>query len=115
MMAACGDDGTERTTAISASDGGVAALAGSTSSSPNTATLTWDAVTHPDLRSYRIYYGPEPGEYLQIRGQGIDTGNATTHTVEDLTSGRRYYFVVTAVDMLNNESDFSNEVFKNIP
>ena len=86
-----------------------------TSSSPNTAKLSWDAVSHPNLLGYRIYYGPKTGEYLQTRGQGIDAGNDTTHAIEGLASGRRYYFVVTTIDMSNNESDFSNEVFKDIP
>ena len=42
-------------------------------------------------------------------------GNATTYTATGLTSGTRYYFVVTAYDTANNESSFSNEVFKDIP
>ena len=127
-MAACGNDGSEQATAISAPGGGsepvtafsarddgVVAPARSISSSPNAATLAWDAATHPNLRGYRVYYGPESGEYLQIRGHGIDAGTATTYTLTGLPSGRRYYFVVTAVDMSNYESGFSNEVFKDIP
>jgi fibronectin type 3 domain-containing protein len=82
---------------------------------PRTATLTWDAVSHPDLRGYRVYFGPISAEYLQLRGQGIDTGKVTTHAIEGLASGRRYYFAVTAVDRSNTESDFSDEVFKDIP
>jgi len=127
-VAACGNDGPERAAAISAPDNGpqpvaaitarhsgVPAPAASKSSNPNTAKLAWDAVTNPNLRGYRIYYGPEPGEYLQTRGQGIDAGNVTTYAIEGLASGRRYYFAVTAIDTANNESTFSNEVFKDIP
>ena len=114
-MVACGDDGSEPVAANSALDDGAAAPGNGISRGPNTATLSWDPVTHPNLRGYGIYYGPATGKYLQYRGQGIDTGNVTTHAIKGLASGRRYYFVVTAVDMSNNESDFSNEVFKNIP
>jgi fibronectin type 3 domain-containing protein len=83
--------------------------------SPNAAFLDWDAVNDPSIRGYRVYYGTERGAYLQHRGQGINTGNVTTYTVTGLASGRRYYFAVTAYDASNNESDYSNEVFKDIP
>jgi len=42
-------------------------------------------------------------------------GNVTTYTVAGLNRGTRYYFVATAYDAANNESVFSNEVFKDIP
>jgi hypothetical protein len=48
-------------------------------------------------------------------GQGVNVGNITTFTVTGLTSGSRYYFVATAFDTSNNESVYSNEVFKDIP
>jgi chitodextrinase len=79
-----------------------------------TAILTWDAVTAPGLSGYRVYYGTAPGTYLQAKGQGIAVaGNVTTHTVTGLTSGIRYFFAVTAFDA-TNESDFSNEAFKDM-
>jgi len=86
-----------------------------TTLAPDTATLAWDVVVHPTLSGYRVYYGTAPGTYLQLLGSGIDVGNATTHTVTGLSSGTRYYFVVTAYDSSSNESAFSNEVFKDIP
>jgi len=82
---------------------------------PNGATLTWDAVSATDLAGYRIYYGPSSGAYLQPYGQGIPVGKVTVYTVKGLTSGVRYYFAATAYDSSNNESGFSNEVFKDIP
>ena len=45
----------------------------------------------------------------------MDVSSATTHTIAGLSSGRRYYFAVTAYDASNVESAFSNEVFKDIP
>ncbi|HWM41957.1 MAG TPA: Ig-like domain-containing protein, partial [Burkholderiales bacterium] len=81
----------------------------------NTATLTWDAVTHPNRSGYRVYFGTAPGSYSQSAGNGADAGSATTYAVTGLTSGRRYYFAVKTYDASNNESGFSNEVFKDIP
>jgi len=83
--------------------------------SANSATLGWDDVPIPNIRGYRIYYGPDPDMYLQLPGQGIDVGRVRTYTITGLTSGRRYYFAVTTVDRSGNESEFSNQVFKDIP
>jgi hypothetical protein len=82
---------------------------------PNgTAVLTWDAVVNSNLSGYRVYYGTAPGTYIQALGAGITVGNVTTYTLTGLSSGTRYYFTVTAFDTSNNESGFSNEVFKDI-
>jgi len=115
LIVACSGDESEtvRTAAIRG-DARTTAVTGK-SSSPNTATLEWDAVVAPNLRGYRIYYGPDPDVYLQLPGKGIDAGNVTTYTITGLASGRRYYFAVTAFDGSNDESGFSNQVFKDIP
>ena len=81
----------------------------------NSVSLQWDPVTVPNLSGYRVYFGNAPGTYLQALGQGISVGNITTHTVLGLSSATRYYFVVTATNTLNQESVYSNEVFKDIP
>ena len=79
---------------------------------PNAATLTWDAVTDPNLLGYRAYYGTAPGTYIQSFGNGLDVGSVPTTTLTGLTSGMRYYFAVTAVDTSTpqRESTYSNEV-----
>jgi hypothetical protein len=92
---------------------GTSTMAGSTTS--GTATLAWDAVTDPNLQGYRVYYGTAPATYSQFFGLGLDVGNVTTYTVTGLNSTTRYYFAVTAFDTSNNESSYSNEVFKGIP
>jgi chitodextrinase len=93
---------------------GVSTAASATTQAPNTtATLEWDPVTAAS--GYRIYYGTASGTYLQAPGAGIAVGNVTTHTVTGLSRGVRYFFAATAVDPSNNESPFSNEVFKDIP
>jgi hypothetical protein len=82
---------------------------------PTTAVLFWDAVSVPNVGGYRLYYGTAPGRYGQSFGHGLNTGNVTTYEVTGLSSGTRYYFVVTAFDTTGRESGFSNEVFKDIP
>jgi chitodextrinase len=94
---------------------GQSVAANATTLTPNpTANLAWDAVTVANLSGYRVYYGTAPGTYLQPRGQGVNVGNVTTFTVTGLTIGTRYYFAVTSTDTSNNESAYSNEVFKDI-
>ena len=94
----------------------VSAAAAATTLAPNTATLAWNAVTHPNLSGYRVYYGTASGTYIQAPGSGlIVAGNVTTLTVTGLASGTRYFFAATAFDTSNNESSFSNEDVKDIP
>lgn len=85
------------------------------SGGPNTAVLAWDTVPVSDLGGYRVYYGTAPGRYVQSFGRGLSVGKRTTHAVTGLSSGTRYYFVLTAYDTAGQESGFSNEVFKDIP
>jgi chitodextrinase len=82
---------------------------------PNSVSLAWDPVAAANLSGYRVYFGNAPGTYLQPVGQGVSVGNVTTYTVLGLSGATRYYFAVTATDTLNNESVYSNEVFKDIP
>lgn len=83
--------------------------------STNVAALSWDPNGESDVVGYRIYYGTTPGSYQQTRGAGIEVTGGTTYTVTGLSSGTRYYFVVTAFDGSGNESDNSREVSKDIP
>ena len=79
---------------------------------PNTAILTWDAVTDPTLLGYRVYYGTAPATYIPSIPNGLDVGNVPTATLTGLTSGMTYYFAVTVVDTSTpqRESTYSNEV-----
>jgi len=102
LLAACGS--------AESTNGGVT----SASLSGNKAGLAWDPVIAPNgLAGYRVYYGTAPGAYLQPLGQGL-SASATAYTVTNLQPGT-YYFAVTAYDMSNIESGFSNEVSKSIP
>jgi hypothetical protein len=105
LLGACGAGDSE---SGSSADPGVSA-------DPTTAVLAWDPVVSPTLAGYRIYYGTNAGTYSQSYGNGVDVGNVTAHVVRDLSRGTRYYFVATAYDTVGNESNYSNEVFKDVP
>jgi hypothetical protein len=76
-----------------------------------TARLHWEANTEPDLAGYKVYMGTASKVY----GAPITLGKVTTFTTAKLTSGRRYFFAITAYDTANNESGFSNEVSTLVP
>lgn len=71
-------------------------------------TLRWDANSETDLNHYNVHYGKTSGDYSTV----VETGKneTTSFTVTDLTQSTRYYFVVTAADDSDNESDFSDEI-----
>jgi hypothetical protein len=75
-----------------------------------TATLTWDANAETDLAGYNVYMGTQSGVY----GAPVSIGNTTSYTVGNLTGGRTYYFSLTAVDSVGNESERSAEVSKTV-
>jgi len=74
------------------------------------ATLTWDANTEPDLAGYRIYKSETSGlEYQKIGEVGLVTTYEDDFSVPD-GQIKTFYYVVTAFDQTNLESDYSNEV-----
>jgi|GEM_PF-1437327 len=71
-------------------------------------TLTWDIPAHVGegpIIDYKVYWGIESGNYSHV----LNVGNVLTYTVTGLTNGQRYYFVVTAVNLVG-ESAKSGEV-----
>jgi hypothetical protein len=81
----------------------------------NSASLSWGTPTtytngdpFTDLAGYKIYYGTTPGSYTEM----LDVGNVNQYTVTNLSSGSTYYFVITAYNTSQVESDFSTEVSK---
>jgi hypothetical protein len=78
--------------------------------------LAWDAPTTnadgtplTDLAGYKIYYGTASGTYNSPRSPK-DVENVTTCTLTGLIPGQTYFISVTAYDISNNESTYSNEV-----
>jgi len=98
-------------------------------------TLEWDKVDAPDLEGYKIYYNTrgsgEPYNGSNLFGMVSPTGlkqaintqspldikltnlqnpNLPQIKLGGLESGKTYWFVATAYDELNLESNYSNEV-----
>jgi fibronectin type 3 domain-containing protein len=69
------------------------------------ATLTWDNV--PNAMSYNIYWRQQPGVTKHNGKKIADVKNP--HTLGNLSSGKTYYFVVTAVSK-SGESSISGEI-----
>jgi hypothetical protein len=72
-------------------------------------TLTWDANSEVDLAGYRVYMGTVTGTYTRVAEIGLVTTYSGAVQVPD-DSLTNYYFVLTAFDTSNLESDYSNEV-----
>jgi hypothetical protein len=89
-----------------------------TTTSPS--TLAWDApssytdstpLTESDLKEYRIYFSTQSGTF-SAGSSYIVSAPTTSVKVNDIisTGTGTYFFVVTAVDIANRESVFSNKV-----
>ena len=83
------------------------------------ATVFWDApLTNADnsplndLAGFRVHYGTSPQSYSAFLA--VNDPTTTSATISGLTAGT-WYFAVTALDQLGNESAFSTEVNKVIP
>ncbi len=72
-------------------------------------SLTWDSNTEADLDAYRLYRDTTPNPTTLV---AVIDANLRSVTYLDtlLTNGVTYHYHVTAVDVLGNESDPSNEV-----
>ena len=78
-------------------------------SGPNpTVNLSWTPSTTPTVVGYNAYCGTNSGQYLQKQY----TTNVNAIKFTNLFAGYyiTYFFAVTAVDGMTNESVFSNEV-----
>lgn len=80
------------------------------------ARLNWDANTEDDLAGYKIYWGTSPRTGGSAPGgyanSSPDTVSATTYQIDNISDTGATYFSITAVDDSENESAFSNEVWK---
>ena len=98
-----------------------------TSSSNNSATLTWaqptqrmngDNLSSSEISAYRVYYGTSSGVYtntIDVSAASSCVAGTCTTTITGLSGA--YYFVVTALDTTSptpNESGLSNEVTKSL-
>jgi uncharacterized repeat protein (TIGR03803 family) len=75
--------------------------------------LLWDASTSSDVVGYNIYRGPSAsGPYQKINTTLIVPTNYADNTVQ---AGQTYFYVTTAVDSQNNESEYSNQTQVTVP
>jgi hypothetical protein len=73
----------------------------------NTAVLlSWNAVTNTDFSFYSLYRSITNGGPYTLLASNL---TATTYTNTALTNGTTYHYVVTATDLVGNESDPSNQ------
>jgi len=70
--------------------------------------LTWTANTETDFLRYRIYGGTTPSPTTKL--DSVAGATNTTKTITGLTNGTAYFFRITAVNNVLQESGFSNEV-----
>jgi hypothetical protein len=77
----------------------------------NSATLSWDANSEADLDGYLVYVREASASYANP----VATTSTPTFTVPDLSSGKTYYFAVSAYNTSGRESGKSNEVSKTFP
>jgi hypothetical protein len=75
-------------------------------------TLAWNPSISLDVAGYMIYYGTASRVYASVQ---LVPGNATRVTISGLVPGTTYYFAATTVDVLGNESGFSNEASYTMP
>jgi hypothetical protein len=78
-------------------------------------TLRWSAVADSRLKGYVVYYGSKPGVYdgteSSLGPSPVRVGNETSVTLEGLTNGKLYYFVLSSYDEYSDlRGQFSNEV-----
>jgi hypothetical protein len=92
------------------------------------ATLQWSANTEPDIAGYKIYYktgytGPvydgigatEGDSPVIVTVQELYDADQPEYTIHGLEDSEVYYFVLTAFDVDDFESAYSNEVCFNSP
>ena len=73
--------------------------------------LSWDPNPESEIAGYKTYYGTTSKTYDAC----VDVGNVSSCTISGLQEGTTYYFAVTAYNIENIESDFSEEVVYTIP
>lgn len=86
-------------------------LAGATAHAAQSVTLAWDSSPDPTVAGYYVHYGTASQVYNDL----VDSGGTTSATVDGLSPGQTYFFVVTAYNQLRVESAPSQEIAYQVP
>jgi hypothetical protein len=94
--------------AVSTTPGAVQFTAGS-----RDVTLNWNSSISTGVIGYNVYRGAgSGGPYMRLNSSILPATNYTDNAVQ---RGQTYYYVVTAINSGNIESDYSKEVTAPIP
>lgn len=74
--------------------------------------LVWAPVTDADLAGYNIYRHEEGGSPVKLNGELV---KAPAYRDENVSSGKTYFYSVSAVDVRGNESAQSEEASERVP
>jgi hypothetical protein len=72
-------------------------------------TFSWTPNVEPDLAGYRLYQRDASSDYSTAKFYPIPK-EAAQHTIGNIETISPLFFVLTAYDLSNNESGYSNEV-----
>ncbi len=82
-----------------------------------TVQVSWNKNVEPDIYGYNILYGTASGQYdttLSFTEGEVCTTDGCAYQIDGLTEGTTYYFVVQAVDLAGQTSEYSDEVVKTV-
>ncbi len=74
--------------------------------------LVWAPVADVDLDGYNVYRREEGTAPIKLNPKPLRT---PAYRDENVTSGKHYFYAVTAVDVRGNESGHSEEADENVP
>jgi len=83
------------------------------STTNQSAILSWALGTESDLAGYKVYVGTTSGTY-NYAGSPFSAGKVTTYTISNLPIGQTYFFAISAFDTAGNNSALSPELNKSI-
>ncbi len=77
--------------------------------------LTWDRPDDSRVTGYKIFYGPADTNFKSIAKEEIDTPEQTYCEIFNLDEGQTYAFAAKSLDQYDNESDFSEVLYYDVP